>query len=226
MAYNPKIHHRRSVRLKGYDYASEGLYFITIVCQNMKHLFGYIKNEEMIFNDSGKHANQCWLDIPDYFPNIKLHAHQIMPNHMHGIIEITHRIKDSSVRAKNFSPPNATAKNTKNEINSMNYTDTPNSRDSLDSRAKNISPLPQPLNGTISPLPLSPVKTVGSVVRGFKTGVTTWFRLNHADEYPIGTPIWQRSFHDHIIRDSTAYDNISNYILNNPKKWGQDKFHC
>jgi REP element-mobilizing transposase RayT len=128
MAYNPKIHHRRSVRLKGYDYASEGLYFITIVCQNMKHLFGHIENEEMIFNDAGKHANQCWLDITDYFPNIKLHAHQIMPNHMHGIIEITHRIKDSSVRAKNFSPNSTNEKQNANSIS--NDDDVANSFDS------------------------------------------------------------------------------------------------
>jgi REP element-mobilizing transposase RayT len=208
MAYNPKKHHRKSVRLKGYDYASEGLYFITIVCQNKRQLFGYVENEELIFNDAGKHANQCWLDIPNYFPNINLHAHQIMPNHMHGIIEITYQ--DSSVRAKNISHPNKTGKNISIQIDSLD------SLDSLDSniRAKSVSPLPR-----------SPVKTVGSVVRGFKTGVTMWFRLNHADKYPIGTPIWQRSFHDHIIRDDSAYQNISNYILNNPKKWEQDKFN-
>ena len=209
----------------------------------MKHLFGHIENEKMIFNDAGKHANKCWLDIPDYFPNIKLHAHQIMPNHMHGIIEITHRIpRDSSVRAKNVSPQSANEKPNANLISNddAHSFDSPNALNPLDSsiylndltphdthdanNAHRSNNMHNTRAKSVSPLPLSPVKTVGSVVRGFKTGVTTWFRLNHADEYPIGTPIWQRSFHDHIIRDSTAYYNISNYILNNPKKWKEDKF--
>ena len=146
MAFNPKKHHRRTIRLKGYDYASEGLYFITIVCQNMKHLFGHIENEKMIFNDAGKHANQCWLDIPDYFPNIKLHAHQIMPNHLHGIIEITHR-NSEDVRAKNFSPNSnenkrnaikPTPNSNENNISAKNFL--PPNATSNNISAKNFSP--------------------------------------------------------------------------------------
>ncbi len=53
MKYNPEIHHRRSIRLEGYDYSQAGLYFITICTQNGLHLFGKITNDEMVLNDAG-----------------------------------------------------------------------------------------------------------------------------------------------------------------------------
>src|SRR5690606_30881644 len=101
--YHPNIHHRRSIRLKGYDYSQAGLYFITICCQNRAHLFGKIVDGEMICNDMGNIANQCWLDIPNHFPNMVLHEYVVMPNHIHGIVEI---IGTDNVGAKNVSPDN------------------------------------------------------------------------------------------------------------------------
>ena len=88
MPYNPEIHHRRSIRLKGYDYSRAGLYFITICCQNRICRFGKIENGEMILNDFGKIAYDEWNKFPERFPNIALDAFQIMPNHVHGIIAL------------------------------------------------------------------------------------------------------------------------------------------
>ena len=67
--YNPDIHHRRSIRLKGYDYSQAGLYFITIVTQNRINLFGKIENGEMILNDAGKMVENQWLKLPERFNN-------------------------------------------------------------------------------------------------------------------------------------------------------------
>ena len=187
--YNPDIvrtkndlPQRKSTRLKGYDYAQAGLYFITICVKNRKCLFGNITNSNLILNDAGKKANECWLEIPNHFSNTQLHEHIIMPNHVHGIIEI--------VGANQYSPDN--------EYN----------------RAKNISPL------------RSPSKTIGSVVRGYKIGVTKWFRENMGDKYPVGQSIWQRNYYDHIIRNEKSYQTISEYIMNNPIKWDEDKFYA
>ena len=93
MKYNPDIRHRRSIRLKGYDYSQAGLYFITICIQDRKCLFGEIvgienSQPEMVLNDAGKIADKYWLEIPKHFPNAVLHEHMIMPNHVHGIIEL------------------------------------------------------------------------------------------------------------------------------------------
>lgn len=83
---NPYIHHRRSIRLKGYDYSQAGLYFITICCQDRICRFGHIENGEMILNAYGKIVYDEWAKLPERFPNFEMDVFQIMPNHMHGII--------------------------------------------------------------------------------------------------------------------------------------------
>ena len=86
MEYNPKIHHRRSIRLKGYDYSQAGLYFITICCEDMQCRFGNIENNEMVLNEYGKVAHNEWVKLSERFANFEVDVFQIMPNHMHGVI--------------------------------------------------------------------------------------------------------------------------------------------
>ncbi|MBK7009222.1 MAG: hypothetical protein IPH36_11620 [Saprospiraceae bacterium] len=86
--YDPRIHHRRSIRLRGYDYGQPGYYFITICCQDRACLFGEVVECKMILNQAGKIAYECWLAIPQHYPKTALHEFIIMPNHVHGIIEI------------------------------------------------------------------------------------------------------------------------------------------
>ncbi len=116
--YNPNIHHRRSIRLKGYDYFQAGLYFVTICVQNRNCLFGKIvgaslvdaqnmdaqnmdaqnmdaqntnaqnTNAQMVLNDAGQMIESEWLKLPQRFKNIQLHEYVIMPNHFHAILEI------------------------------------------------------------------------------------------------------------------------------------------
>ena len=86
--YNPQIHHRRSIRLKGYDYSQEGLYFITICCKDRKYRFGKIENHEMTLNEYGTIAYNEWIKLTERFSNFELDVFQIMPNHMHAIIAL------------------------------------------------------------------------------------------------------------------------------------------
>jgi len=88
MTYNPAIHHRHSIRLKGYDYSQAGLYFITICTQNRACLFGNIENGKMILNNAGRMVESEWLKLPQRFKNIALHEFVVMPNHFHAILEI------------------------------------------------------------------------------------------------------------------------------------------
>ena len=85
--YNPDKHHRKSIRLKGYDYSQAGLYFITICCQNKVHLFGNVINKQMILNDAGKMIEKWFNELQNKFPDIKCHEMVVMPNHIHFIIE-------------------------------------------------------------------------------------------------------------------------------------------
>lgn len=85
--YNPDKHHRKSIRLKGYDYSQAGLYFITICCQNKVHLFGNVINKQMILNDAGKMIEKWFNELQNKFPDVKCHEMVVMPNHIHFIIE-------------------------------------------------------------------------------------------------------------------------------------------
>ena len=86
--YNPEIHHRRSIRLQGYDYSQVGLYFITICTFEKQHLFGKITNGKMILNAFGNIAQNEWVKTTEIRQNIDMLEYIIMPNHMHGIILI------------------------------------------------------------------------------------------------------------------------------------------
>ncbi len=83
-----KLPNRKSIRLKGYDYAQAGLYFVTICTQHRAHLFGKIINGQMILNDSGKMVETEWLQLKNRFKNIQLREYVVMPNHFHAILEI------------------------------------------------------------------------------------------------------------------------------------------
>lgn len=91
MKYNPLVHHRRSIRLAGYDYAQAGAYFITLCCQDRVCRFGNIVGAglapaQMILNEYGRIAHDEWVKLSERFENIELDVFQIMPNHMHGIV--------------------------------------------------------------------------------------------------------------------------------------------
>ena len=206
MKYNPLIHHRRSIRLKGYDYSQSGLYFLTICVQHKACLFGEITDGELFLNDAGRIVESCWLEIPQHYPDVVLHEYVVMPNHIHGIIEITYNENDvlptveipntQSVGAKNLSP-------FENNVQTLTMTDdfSQNSMRSID-----FSPLRRPKCKS---------RSIGAIVRGFKIGVTK----------QMGYSVWQRNYHEHIIRNNDMYQYIANYIINNPLKWGNDRFY-
>ena len=102
MTPDPEKHHRRSIRIKGYDYSQYGGYFITICTYKRKCLFGGVVNGKTNLNDFGNIAHQYWLEIPNHFPGTMLDEFVIMPNHVHGIIVITN--DNTTVGARHASP--------------------------------------------------------------------------------------------------------------------------
>jgi putative transposase len=86
--FDPQKHHRRSIRLKGYDYSLDGAYYVTIVTQGRKFLFGEIVDKEMYINEYGETVLRWWNESPNHFPNVEMGAFVVMPNHVHGIIFI------------------------------------------------------------------------------------------------------------------------------------------
>ena len=92
MKYDPKIHHRRSIRLQQYDYSQEGYYFVTICTKNHQCYFGKIVDGGIILNDAGTIVQQCWNDLPNHYGNCILDVFLIMPDHVHGIVIIDNAI--------------------------------------------------------------------------------------------------------------------------------------
>ncbi|WP_281999773.1 transposase [Geotalea uraniireducens] len=88
MTYNPDIHHRRSIRLREYDYSSGGAYFVTMCVQGREHLFGTVADGVMHLNDAGRMVAGTWRALAERFPNVTTDECIVMPNHVHGIIVI------------------------------------------------------------------------------------------------------------------------------------------
>jgi REP-associated tyrosine transposase len=91
MPYDPEKHHRRSIRLHGYDYSAPGKYFVTICVQQRECLYGEVINGEMKLNDAGRMVEIWWRKLANKFPPVDLDEHVTMPNHFHGIIVIVNR---------------------------------------------------------------------------------------------------------------------------------------
>ena len=191
--YNPDIHHRRSIRLKGYDYSRSGLYFITLCVVDRICVFGNIVDGKMQLNDIGRLVEEEWLNTINIRKgDVRLHNYIVMPNHFHAIIEICECM---------------------DECDSSQILNT----DNVGECEKGECEKGECEKGECdSPLRMkSPSKTVGAIVRGFKGAVSR----------QLGYSVWQRNYYEHIIRTGESYRQISDYIVNNPTKWQDDKFY-
>lgn len=208
---------RRSIRLKGYDYSQAGLYFVTICVKNRECLFGDISDGKMILNDAGKMIETEWLKLPQRFKNIELHEYTIMPNHFHAILQIvgaTLVVAQNEMDAQNEME-------IQNETVAQNDTDTSNKTVAQN----NNHPKGQPQG--IAPTKTTIKKTLGDMVGAFESITTVeYIRGVKQNGWQLfDGKLWQRNYHEHIIRNEQSYQNISQYIIDNPLKWNEDKFN-
>ena len=174
--YNPDIHHRRSVRLKGYDYSQLGCYFVTICTYERMPLFGCIADGQMTLNEYGRIAEKELHITEKARANIEIDEHIIMPNHIHCIIKINFRCRGTMlVPEKEYDAIERFAKPTSNSI--------------------------------------------PTIIRGYKSAVTKQLRDKDVEGYCV----WQKGYYEHIIRNEEEFQNIKEYIKNNPNNWKKDK---
>jgi REP element-mobilizing transposase RayT len=245
--YNPHIHHRRSIRLKGYDYSRAGLYFITICVKDRACLFGEIVGATlvvaqkmdaqktdaptMILNDAGKMVESEWLKLPKRFKNIELHEYVVMPNHFHAILEIVTKIDDATVGATLVVAQNNVVDQNNVGDNAVAQNDDPDNQQS-DISCNQQKGQPQGIAPTATVTTTTTKnmvngKTVGDMVGAFQSIVTVNYirGVKTLGWKPFNGKLWQRNYWEHIIRDEQSYQRISNYIINNPAKWSDDKFY-
>jgi putative transposase len=104
MLHDSLGHHRRSIRLRGYDYTQPGQYFVTLCIKDRKCILGDVVRNEMRLTRIGEIVEECWEEIPEHFSNTLLDEFVVMPNHMHGIIVLV-GTRHAVSRLEEISPP-------------------------------------------------------------------------------------------------------------------------
>ncbi|CAM3905685.1 MULTISPECIES: transposase [Flavobacterium] len=216
-----------TARLKNWDYGSCASYFITICTANRDPFFGEIIDGKMNLSVLGTIVAQEWIKTIEIRPDMHLELGEfvVMPNHFHGIIFIGNNAFNRRDAMHGVSKTNDDSKiisNTMHDAIDTHHKDamhgvskTNTMRDAIDTHQRDaMHGVSTDTENTFGPQ----TKNLASIVRGFKSAVTTWARKNNI---PFE---WQSRFHDHIIRNATVYNRISNYIINNPAKWQEDKF--
>ncbi|XOF34189.1 MAG: transposase [Candidatus Electrothrix sp. YB6] len=197
MSYNPDIHHRRSIRLRNYDYTRAGAYFVTICVQHRECLFGGITNGVMRLNDAGRMTEKWFAELENKFHEIECDEFVCMPNHVHFIVVNVGadlRVRPDIPRVR-VRPPNMQP-----------------SRQVQPGQTHRSAP-----TGT----------SLSDVVQWFKTMTTNEYirGVKQNGWQPFPGKLWQRNYWDHVIRNETELYRIRQYIRNNPSRWQEDALH-
>jgi putative transposase len=190
-----------SARLKTWDYSSNAAYFITLCTQNREHYFGEIQDGKIQLSTIGKIVEAEWIKTPALRPDMKLELGEfvVMPNHFHAILIIGEN-RYNTIMHGTFGAHAATPSNPSQNTPYI----TPN-KNKFGPQTKNLA----------------------SIIRGFKSSVTTHVKKAAADATQnIDSHFaWQSRYHDHVIRDAASFVRIQEYIVNNPACWRKDKFY-
>lgn len=193
---------RHQFRACWHDY-NGGIYFVTICCADKRHYFGEIRHGIMNLTPLGVIVTECINEIPSHHKNVEIWNSVVMPNHIHLVISITLARPVGAqyiAPAIELPPVHESASPTR-----MGCLRTPQHGDSCPDFHFNSS--------------------LAVVVRTFKAACTRLAKSKRAQCIAPLPPIWQRNYHEHIIRNQRAYENIMNYIDNNVVNWCNDTFN-
>ena len=196
--YDPERHHRRSIRLPGYDYRQAGAYFITIVAQGRECLFGQVVDAAMRLNDAGRMVERWWAELGNKYPTVIPDLCVVMPNHFHGIVVITHTPAASVGADLRVCP------------------DLPDGLGAHTGEGAHIgAPLRQPAG---------PAPDIPKTVQWFKTMTTNEYIRGVKTLGWMSFPgrLWQRNYYEQVIRDDASLNRIRQYIADNPAQWAND----
>lgn len=208
---------RHAFRAKWHDYNS-GIYFVTICSADKRHIFGYISDARMHLSPIGKIVDECLSSIPVHNSGVEIWNQIVMPNHIHMVV----MIPSQPVGAQYIAPRPG------RPVGAQYIAPGPG-RPEPESNIGCLKPprYGEPCNDNHHNSALA------VVVRTFKAAVTRIVKSTRA-QCQAGTtraqciaplPVWQRNYHEHIIRNQRAFDNIMEYINTNPERWLKDCFN-
>lgn len=192
---------RQTVRLKAWNYAGSGRYFITICTQHMRHFFGNVVRGKMELSNMGEIVQEEWVKTFQIRPYIHPDEFVIMPNHVHLIVSIERKVEIEEDVSSEVG------------VNSVGG-GLCHDRDEAAPRRYGGGPAAPPVG--ISPK----AGSLGAVIGSYKAVCARRIRkLGHTGFR------WQDGYWDSIIRNQVGYEKIVNYIKNNPKNWQEDGFY-
>ena len=228
MAYDTKIHRRRSLRLKGYDYTGAGAYFVTIVTQSRSCLFGEILGEEMRLNEAGEMIRTVWEALPRRFPGIEIEGFVVMPNHLHGIIAIHQPVGAGLVPAQDTNGQSTEptdvgaglvpAQDTDDHTTKRVTTRFAPTNQNPDCGVENAPTVPNRATTRVAP-------TLGDIIGAYKSLTTVEYvrGVKTMEWTPFHGRLWQRNYYEHIVRHEDSLRHLQQYILDNPDRWAFDR---
>ncbi len=243
MGYNPNIHHRRSIRLKGYDYAREGAYFITICCQDKKCRFGKIVID-VVKNENNAIVGATLAVAPDIQNTNDLNLQT--ENSPSAILPTVHTWATARVAPTIAVGIGMNKRMELNELGIIAYNEWINLSHHFPNFELDVFQImPNHIHGIIvlkennddvgvtlavaQPLAVAPDlckinPAIGEIVGAYKSIVANaCLKIYKSRNEFMGT-MWQRNYYEHIIRSWQSYVNISDYIIDNPAKWEEDMF--
>ncbi len=228
--FDPDRHHRRSIRLVGYDYARAGAYFVTLCVQDRSCELGEINNGGITLSDWGRIAAQTWTWLRNQYPYVALDVWVMMPNHLHGIIVLLDDVDallDVGARrdvegARHDVEGARCAVGARRDVEGARRDAGGARHDAGGARhdaggARHDAPLRR--GDTFSHDAIKR-KPLGQLIGAFKTVSTK--RINEMRGTP-GARFWQRNYYEHIVRDEPDMNRIRQYIIENPRRWAEDR---
>ncbi|MBN1286596.1 MAG: transposase [Anaerolineae bacterium] len=214
LRYDPDKHHRRSIRLKGYDYASPGAYYVTICTYQKECFLSTIIEDNVALSPCGELVQSTWKGLPKHYNHVQLDAFVIMPNHLHAVIVLIDESQPTSDRVgasvgAGFKPAHL----------GMDVEPAHNHNPGM-----GVEPAHSQSPGVGAGLKPAPTKrhTLSEIVRAFKTSSAR--RIN-ALRNISGVPVWQRNYYERIVRDEDELNRIRQYIGDNPARWAEDSYY-
>lgn len=204
-----KLHYRRSIRMKNFDYSASGEYFVTICTQGREQVFGKIQNGISVLSPAGQMVSAWWTEINRMHPMVETEAYVVMPDHFHGIIRLldwneTVGADPCVCPGSNGNVPADLCVCPGSNGNVCPMYETPN-----DPKGGHVGP----------PLP--------KIIQWFKTMTTNAYIQNvrQCNWPPFVGRLWQRNYYEHIIRDEQEMRRLREYIVQNPLKWASDEIN-
>ncbi|HXD33251.1 MAG TPA: transposase [Pyrinomonadaceae bacterium] len=216
MSYDPLRHHRRSIRLRGYDYSQANPYYLTLCAEDGQCLFGEIVEGRMHLNSAGKMIEKWWTELEQKFPNTLTDSFQIMPNHLHSVFVI---LGDGLDMAALYGIG----------LDRLDFDHAEENEGIVASfgASRRSSKIMRSLSDKVSSVGETKRKNpqLGEMMQWFKTMATNEYirGVRNLGWEPFPGKLWQRNYFEHVVRRQESLTRVREYIRDNPARWHLDR---